>query len=610
MAISLSEINHFIAAAQRALEVNMLEIVAGKRSGKKGDSLYLPNRWLSAGVDVLTSNNSLTNLQVEVIIQKMIEEGNLTKFSGDPIPYLTNDIILPSSLDFKITDLVDGPMGSLTSWPLYNLRVKSDGSGWEWYLPSGSSVGPGTSNYLSKFITPTTLGDSLFSDDGTNVMLDSSKFITSADPTKVQMTFGASGTEYFEVAVTDAMSTRYASFFGDQNQAYMSFGGSVNYLNINSNGTAQFAIATSLTIGTPIVLFDTSSVTIKGVDGTSANYALIVEDSGSTPIVQVRNDGNFTVGTLLNYDPNGRLSLKTGPSEAYSTLYNTFRIGQAGLLLAGANSNELALTMNYFYDGADKYLLSDPASLITMASDASVRFYSDPAGVSGAAYTPTEIMRVHNQGLSLAVNEFYSTYKLFVRGLGNTNGTYSGFFPKVGSVPILLLSDNGRVSIGMDTPAANLHVNGAGNTNATFTAQFHNLSGTSNTLIIRDDGHVGIGTSAPALNLDINGDYGVRQSPASPGVNLDNYATVGISFLRLYPSAPINITGFADGYDGKFLTIANVNLSSITLKDMDAGSAVANQMLLGGDIAIASNQMVTLWYDYDTTRWRLFSKNF
>ncbi len=142
MALTPAQITSYIAKAQRSLEVSMLSIVEGKRSGKKGDSLYYPNRFLSAGIDVLNSNHGLNNLQIEIIVQEMIEQGNLNDFSGDPIPYLTNYIVNPSSLNIKITDLVDGPNtgGPLTSWANYFLRVKPDGSAFYFVPQSPFSI--------------------------------------------------------------------------------------------------------------------------------------------------------------------------------------------------------------------------------------------------------------------------------------------------------------------------------------------------------------------------------------------------------------------------------------------------------------------------------------
>ncbi len=49
-------------------------------------------RFLSDGVKVLTANNGLTNAQIESLVDQMNYIGNLTNFSGNPIPYLTNNI--------------------------------------------------------------------------------------------------------------------------------------------------------------------------------------------------------------------------------------------------------------------------------------------------------------------------------------------------------------------------------------------------------------------------------------------------------------------------------------------------------------------------------------
>jgi hypothetical protein len=67
-----------------------------------------------------------------------------------------------------------------------------------------------------------------------------------------------------------------------------------------------------------------------------------------------------------------------------------------------------------------------------------------------------------------------------------------------------LLVSNGVVAY-TTTPTARLQVNGSGVTSATYTAQFHNSTGTNNALVIRDDGFVGIGTATPNDNLLVSG---------------------------------------------------------------------------------------------------------
>jgi hypothetical protein len=64
---------------------------------------------------------------------------------------------------------------------------------------SSSITGSGTPPFYAKFIGANSIGDALLSDDGTNVILPSGKFITSQNTTKIQMDFGTTGGEYFGV---------------------------------------------------------------------------------------------------------------------------------------------------------------------------------------------------------------------------------------------------------------------------------------------------------------------------------------------------------------------------------------------------------------------------
>ena len=60
------------------------------------------------------------------------------------------------------------------------------------------------------------------------------------------------------------------------------------------------------------------------------------------------------------------------------------------------------------------------------------------------------------------------------------------------------LTTTGDLLIGTTSDLARLTVKSSFSTSATYTAQFHNSTGTSNSLVIRDDGHVGINCT-PAL---------------------------------------------------------------------------------------------------------------
>jgi len=82
------------------------------------------------------------------------------------------------------------------------------------------------------------------------------------------------------------------------------------------------------------------------------------------------------------------------------------------------------------------------------------------------------------------------------------------------------LDETGRFGIGVD-PSARLHVVGAGATSSTWTAQFHNSTGTNNALMVRDDSRIGFGTSVLDENFNFsfaqNGSTNIRIVNANTG---------------------------------------------------------------------------------------------
>ena len=87
------------------------------------------------------------------------------------------------------------------------------------------------------------------------------------------------------------------------------------------------------------------------------------------------------------------------------------------------------------------------------------------------------------------------------------NGSYYSLRARNrGGSEVFNIRGDGAVGAGV-VPSANirLQVGGLGATSSTYTAQFHNSTGTNNALIIRDDGNVGLSTSAPTQKLDVNG---------------------------------------------------------------------------------------------------------
>ncbi len=120
--------------------------------------------------------------------------------------------------------------------------------------------------------------------------------------------------------------------------------------------------------------------------------------------------------------------------------------------------------------------------------------------------------------------------------------------------------------------------------------------------------NIGVKTVSPQTVLDVNGSVAIREgSPLSVvnGTN-NNVAIDSMSFYRITaPTATFTITGFANGSDGRMLTLLNATSYTMTLTHQ-ATSSAANQINTGGSsIIVASNGVATLMYNATLTKWVL-----
>ncbi len=135
MPYSISDINSYIAKAQRAQATRMVEIVRLERLGNDVNDKYLKCRYISAAIRVLSKPNyaGLGIDDIEKIIHCMIECGDINDFDGSPLTFPPITILAQPCCPTKITDLIDGPMGSLVGNEGKGLRVNGAGTAWEWY---------------------------------------------------------------------------------------------------------------------------------------------------------------------------------------------------------------------------------------------------------------------------------------------------------------------------------------------------------------------------------------------------------------------------------------------------------------------------------------------
>lgn len=130
-------------------------------------------------------------------------------------------------------------------------------------------------------------------------------------------------------------------------------------------------------------------------------------------------------------------------------------------------------------------------------------------------------------------------------------------------------------------------------------------------------------TNAPSEQLNINFDDlaaclvllgGNEFTPSQITSDQDNFSTTDgdgntVGVLRLSSDASRTITGLADGSTGRNLCIINVGSFNIVLANQSASSTAANRIITGtgANLTVASDDIVKLYYDSTTARWRVTS---
>lgn len=100
--------------------------------------------------------------------------------------------------------------------------------------------------------------------------------------------------------------------------------------------------------------------------------------------------------------------------------------------------------------------------------------------------------------------------------------------------------------------------------------------------------------------------------PSQITADQNDYNPTGLSTastLRLSTDASRNITGLADGANGRLIAIHNIGSFDIVLKDSSGLSIAANRFDLSGDITLAAGDACLLQYDSVSLRWRCLGKS-
>jgi hypothetical protein len=363
-------------------------------------------------------------------------------------------------------------------------------------ITTSGTFGPLATSTANLQITPT-------SDFNGTVVL-SVKRITAGDPIFVGK--NQAGTNVYEERYHDASNLFNGLSAGrynttGQNNTFVGAGaGGSNTTGLNNtfigrdagrvNTTASYNLFMGFGAG-----YSNTTGTQNVFLGSGAGYS---NTTGSNNMFQGRNTGyNNTTGTGNVFQ-----GTTTGNSNTTGS-NNTFQGGLAGRLNTTGNNN----VFTGFLAGQSNIVGSNN---IAIGVDAS-RLIN-----SGAA----------NNNLD---NSIFIGYQTRAANVDQTNQIVIGYLGRgLGSNTTVIGNDSttqthlhGNLTLGLtNTPNARMVVTGSGNSNTTWTAQFHNNTGTNNALMIRDDGRVGVNTTTMT--------------------GLFNIANTGITDPRIWIQAPTN----------------------------------------------------------------------
>jgi hypothetical protein len=323
----------------------------------------------------------------------------------------TNNVTIVASATSPVTELNGGSSVVLNT---NGFSAEVVPSGYYSYMINagtggGGMSGSGTTNYVAKW-TPdgSTLGNSQIFDNGTNVGIGTPDplarlSLNASDGQSFSMYHAAAEVISAQLLHQNAVGATFTLFDNTGNRKIV-FSAKSNDSYINTG--ANFGVG----ITTP-----SSRVHVQGSDATSGNYALKVDNSASSPLLYVRNDGNVGIG--VPSAPNYKLEV-IGSNNSTITL-----VGDLSTSIATAIIGSRAL-----YGTTSAHDLG----LITGATERLTILSTGNVGIGTNA--PTAGTRLH---VYRAVNDFL--YEVKVEN--PTNGVSA-------ASAILIQSDAGKLEFG------------------------------------------------------------------------------------------------------------------------------------------------------------------
>jgi hypothetical protein len=300
-------------------------------------------------------------------------------------------------------------------------------------------------------------------------------------------------------------------------EALSNFSGTTNYVakytpTGNVLGISQiFDNGTNVGIGT---ITPTSKLQIVGTDSTSSNYALKIDNSASSPLLYVRNDGYFNAGNdnLVSYDTVSSVFIG-------SAKYKELNIGIFGIV------NAIKISHNNQDTTINTYTTIGGSTRGNVGNSARVGISGDGTlGVNylGFAYDGNNGNTIYGLGIQ---NPLYNqTIRLYM------NPSQFGVLP---TSPTLL--QNNTWAIGIGTNAISTHrmviSDGLKLISTPYNTTSFDIQTTGGTSLfnVQNDGNVGIGTSSPTAKLQIVGSDSISSNYA---LKVDNSASSPLFYVR------------------------------------------------------------------------------
>ena len=265
---------------------------------------------------------------------------------------------------------------------------------------------------------------------------------------------------------------------------------------------------TSIGLTTP-----TATLHVKGVDSTSSDYALKVDNSAGSSLLSISNDGRaiFSYGLSVLGTNFGHTFVGIA---GYSNIFNIgeiglsnsyFQINTGGTFKLGNVASDKLLNFDntqFWFNNANVGVgISAPtAKTHVVGTDSTSANYA--LKVDSASSPLLYVRNDGNVGINFASGVANGT-KFYVDGGQTTLNTYA-FRIDGDSSNIFNVKNSGNIGIGTLSPTATIHVQGVDSTSANYALKVDSAS--SPLLYVRNDGNVGLGSSAVSnVSLYIQG---------------------------------------------------------------------------------------------------------